>query len=118
MDPFFGVTEGLLSPGPLTGCTTIIDVWNTPQVGEIQWLDPETLESLKEQPPHVQIMLSHRTTVLAGETSPICETQSDYILPRDTLTAIVAAIHNRVYQAEFENETIFPVSEEQLLSHF
>lgn len=30
----------------------------------------------------------------------------------------MTAIHNRVYQAEFENETIFPVSEEQLLSHF
>ncbi|KAJ5644506.1 hypothetical protein N7507_010517 [Penicillium longicatenatum] len=54
-------------------------------------------------------MLSHSTTALAGEKSPICETQSDYILPRDTLTAIVTAIHNRVYQAQFENETIFPV---------
>lgn len=111
------MTEGLLSPGALTGCTTIIDAWETPP-GEIQWLDPETLETLKEQPPHVQITLSHRTTVLAGETSPICETQSDYILPRDTLTAIVTAIHNRVYQAGFEKQTIFPVSEEQLRSHF
>lgn len=46
LDPFFGVTEGLLSPGALTGCTTIIDAWETPP-GEIQWLDPETLETLK-----------------------------------------------------------------------
>ncbi|KAF3385229.1 hypothetical protein F1880_002822 [Penicillium rolfsii] len=108
LDPFFGVTEGLLSPGPPTECTTIIHAWKTPP-GEIQWLDPETLETLKEQPPHIQIMLSHSTTVLAGETSPLCETQSDYVLPRDTLTAIVTAIHNRVYQAGFENQTIFPV---------
>lgn len=111
------MTEGLLNVGPLAGCTISIDAWNTP-LREIQWLDPETLETLREQPPHVQIVLSHRTFVLAGENSPICETQSDYILPRDTLTAIVTAIHNRVYQANFENETIFPVSEEQLLFHF
>ena len=94
-------------------CRIHTEAWNSPIVARSQWLDPETHESLKEQPPHVQILLSHnlKPFVPVGRTAPLCHPQSDDVLPAHTLMAIVTAIHNRVYQAEFEDETIFPVSE-------